>query len=62
MPDIMKRQYQNLLFRVADGDMDMNDVRDSMIHEFTTGFYKCKREPVSIYVDYLITHNGLTEK
>lgn len=62
MPDIMKRQYQNLLFRVADGDMDINDMRDSMIQEFTTGFYKCKREPVSIYVDYLITHNGLTEK
>lgn len=62
MPDIMKRQYQNLLFRVADGDMDINDMRDFMIQEFTTGFYKCKREPVSIYVDYLITHNGLTEK
>lgn len=62
MPDIMKRQYQNLLFRVADGDMDINDMRNSMIQEFTTGFYKCKREPVSIYVDYLITHNGLTEK
>ena len=37
MPDIMKRQYQNLLFRVADGDMVINDMRDSMIQEFTTG-------------------------
>lgn len=53
MFDVMQREYENLK-NDKEENYSSDEIKEYMIQEFTSGFYKCKEEPVTVYVEYLV--------
>lgn len=51
MPGIIQRQYEKL---ILEKELSIEEIVDSLLDEFTTGFYKCNRDAVKTYINYLV--------
>ena len=51
MPGIIQRQYKKL---ILEKELSIEEIVDSLLDEFTTGFYKCNRDAVKTYINYLV--------